>query len=334
MKKILLILVILYSFLFSCQSPSDKYIKNSGLVFGTYYQITYQSPGGEDLHSEVKSLLNRLDNSFSTYNSNSTVSKVNQNKLFESDTLFFNVFNRAQDISILINGAFDATVAPLVNAWGFGFKKKQNITQQRIDSIKVFTGFDKVRLKNGRIIKSDTRLMLDFSAIAKGYSVDIVADFLREKGCNNYLVDIGGEVVAFGQNPSGLTWRVGINEPNDNEPLNASQLQSIVSLKNKAMATSGNYRNFYIENGKKFAHTINPQTGYPVNHNLLSATIVADDCMTADALATACMVIGTDSAQKLISGLDNVEAFLIYADKTGTNQVFMTDGFLNLIINE
>jgi len=176
--------------------------------------------------------------------------------------------------------------------------------------------------------------MLDFSAIAKGYSVDIAADFLHEKGCENYLVDIGGEVVANGENKTGAAWRVGINEPNDNEPLNAHELQAIISLKNKGMATSGNYRNFYIENGKKFAHTINPHTGYPVNHNLLSATIVAQDCMTADALATACMVMGTNSAQNLIQKMDNIEAFLIYAHETGTNRVFMTDGFQELIIFE
>jgi thiamine biosynthesis lipoprotein len=333
MKKFLSFLVIIVLSQ-SCNNPQAQYIKNSGLIFGTYYQLTYENPNGEDLHAEVKDLLNQLDNSFSTYNLNSTVSKVNQNLPIQRDTLFFNVFNKAQEISSLTNGAFDATVAPLVNAWGFGFKKKQNITPKRIDSIKAFTGFDKVRLENTKIIKEDPRLMLDFSAIAKGYSVDIVADFLRKKGCNNCLVDIGGEVAAFGHNPSGATWRVGINEPNDNEPLNATNLQAIVSLKNMGMATSGNYRNFYIENGKKFAHTINPQTGYPVNHNLLSATIVAENCMTADALATACMVIGADSAQKLIYGIDHVEAFLIYANKTGTNQIFMTDGFQDLIINE
>ncbi|MCF8362108.1 MAG: FAD:protein FMN transferase [Prolixibacteraceae bacterium] len=333
MKNYLSFLIIIVLFQ-SCDIQQAQYIKNSGLIFGTYYQLTYESPNGEDLHAEVKDLLNQLDNSFSTYNPNSTVSKVNQNIPVQPDTLFFNVFNKAQEISSLTNGAFDATVAPMVNAWGFGFKKKENITQQRIDSIKAFTGYSKVHLENGKIIKEDPRLMLDFSAIAKGYSVDIVADFLRKKGCSNCLVDIGGEVAAFGQNPSGATWRVGINEPNDNEPVNARELQAITSLKNKAMATSGNYRNFYIENGEKFAHTINPKTGYPVNHNLLSATIVTDDCMTADALATACMVIGTDSAQKLISELDNVETFLIYANKTGTNQVFMTDGFQDLIINE
>jgi thiamine biosynthesis lipoprotein len=333
MKKIFVFLSIVILFN-SCHTQNAQYIKNSGLIFGTYYQLTYESPNGEDLHAEVKDLLNQLDNSFSTYNPNSTISKVNQNLPFAPDTLFFNVFNKAQEIASITQGAFDPTVAPFVNAWGFGFKKKENITPHKIDSIKTFTGYSKVQLKNGKIIKEDPRLMLDFSAIAKGYSVDIVADFLRKKGCKNYLVDIGGEVVAHGKNPTGITWRVGINEPNDNEPLNARELQAIVSLKNKGMATSGNYRNFYIENGKKFAHTINPHTGYPVNHNLLSATIIADDCMTADALATACMVIGTDSAQNLIQKMDSIEAFLVYAHESGTNKVFMTNGFQELIIYE
>jgi thiamine biosynthesis lipoprotein len=333
MKTIFAFLFILTLFS-SCQSPNAQYLKNSGLIFGTYYQLTYESPNGEDLHAEVKDLLKRLDQSFSTYNPNSTVSKVNQNQPFEPDTLFYNVFNKAQEIASITNGAFDPTVAPLVNAWGFGFKKKLSITPHKIDSIKTFTGYSKIKLENGEIIKEDPRLMIDFSAIAKGYSVDIVADFLQKKGCENYLVDIGGEVVAYGKNPTDVTWRVGINEPNDNEPLNARELQAIVSLKNKGMATSGNYRNFYIENGEKFAHTINPHTGYPVNHNLLSATIIANDCMTADALATACMVVGTDSAQNLIRNIDNIEAFLIYAHESGTNKVFMTDGFQELIIYE
>jgi thiamine biosynthesis lipoprotein len=333
MKKFVLIAAVFLTFL-SCQKSSPKYIKNSGLIFGTYYQLTYQSAGEEDYHSEVKELLNKLDHSFSTYNPNSSVSKTNKNLPHEPDTLFNNVFKKSQEIAALTNGAFDATVAPLVNAWGFGFTKKESITPELIDSIKQFVGFEKVRLENKLVVKTDDRLKLDFSAIAKGYSVDIVAEFLHEIGCENYLVDIGGEVVAYGQNPSGKTWRVGVNEPNDNEPMTPNSLQAVVSLKNRGMATSGNYRNFYIEDGKKYAHTIDPRNGYPVNHNLLSATIVAHDCMTADALATACMVLGIDSARLLIEKIDNVEAFFIYSEPGKQNQLFITDGFQKMIINE
>lgn len=333
MKRLLIAATILLV-TFSCNTPKPRYIQNSGLIFGTYYQLTYESQSGEDFHAEVKNLLNELDLSFSTYNPLSTVSKVNQNQPFEPDSLFTNVFIKSVEIAKLTNGAFDPTVAPLVNAWGFGFKKKEHITPEKIDSIMAFTGYQKVQLENQQIVKTDRRLMLDFSAIAKGYSVDLVARFLIEKGCRNVLVDIGGEVVAFGKNPFGEDWRIGINQPNDDEPINTSELQAIVSLKNKAMATSGNYRNFYIENGQRYAHTIDPRNGFPVNHNLLSVTILADDCMTADALATACMVLGVDSAQKLITKLDNVEAFMIFSDSLKQNHTFITDRFRKIIINE
>lgn len=332
--KRLFIIVFVFFVAVSCKTPNQAYIKNSGFIFGTYYQLTYQNANNKDLHSEVKELLHELDLSFSTYNPNSTVSKINQNVPINPDTLFFNVFKKSQEIAALTYGAFDATVAPLVNAWGFGFTKKDSITAELLDSILQFVGYEKVQLDNKQIKKTDKRLKLDFSAIAKGYSVDIVADFLHHKGCENYLVDIGGEVVAFGQNQSGETWRVGINQPNDNEPMAAHELQAITSLSNKAMATSGNYRNFYIKDGKKFAHTIDPRTGYPVNHNLLSATVVADNCMTADALATACMVLGTDSARLLIEKMNNVDAFLIYSESNKKNQTFMTNGFQKMIRNE
>ena len=177
------------------------------------------------------------------------------------------------------------------------------------------------------IEKDDPRLMLDFSAIAKGYAVDVIGELLHRLGCENYLVEIGGEVFAKGVNNEGNVWRIGINEPNENETDPQSALQAIVKLQNKAMATSGNYRNFYYENGKRFAHTIDPETGYPIDHSLLSATVLANDCMTADALATALMVLGLKKAQELIVKLDNVEVFLIYADESGENQILMTKGF-------
>lgn len=334
MKRILIVSALLLV-LFSCKTTTtSQYIRNNGLIFGTYYQLSYESQHGEDFHAEVKNLLHELDSSFSTYNAQSTVSKVNQNQAYKPDSLFTNVFNKSLEIASLTNGAFDPTVAPLVNAWGFGFKQKETISAQKIDSLLAFTGYQKVWLENQQVVKTDSRLMLDFSAIAKGYSVDLVARFLREKGCRNVLVDIGGEVVAFGKNPAGQSWRIGINQANDDEPMNASELQAIVSLDNKAMATSGNYRNFYIENGQKYAHTIDPRHGYPVNHNLLSVTILANDCMTADALATACMVLGTDSAQKLITKFNDIEAFFIFSDSLKQNQTFMTEGFRKIIINE
>lgn len=315
----------------SCNTAESKYIFNEGSIFGTIYHISYENPKGEDLGEEIALELQRLDMSLSTYKTESVLSKVNTNREVRLDHLFLNVFNKAQEISSITDGAFDATVAPFVNVWGFGFRHKEKISQELIDSIKTFVGYNKLKLVNNVIVKDDDRIMLDFSAIAKGYAVDVIGDLLRENDCKNFMVEIGGEVVAKGVNKEGSIWKIGINEPNDNEPIAPQMLQAIILLKNKAVATSGNYRNFYIENGKKYAHTINPKTGYPVNHNLLSATVIANDCMTADAFATSFMVMGVKKAQELIPTLNNIDVFLIYANGEGENKVVMTDNFQNYI---
>lgn len=318
----------------ACNKPVSQFVTNDGLIFGTYYHITYEHPKGEDIKEKIEQELSRLDMSLSTYKSESVLSKVNANRQVELDDLFINVFNKSLEISGFTEGAFDVTVAPLVNAWGFGFKKKEHVNQSLVDSIMAFVGYTKVSIENGKVIKEDNRTMLDFSAIAKGYSVDIIGELLAHEGCKNYMVEIGGEVVTRGVNKNDQFWRIGINEPNENEPMAPSKLQAIMSLNNKAVATSGNYRNFYVEDGKKFAHTISPYTGYPVNHSLLSATVLADDCMTADAFATALMVLGVEKAQNLISGLKQIEVFLIYSDENGENQVLMTKGFEKFVLVE
>jgi FAD:protein FMN transferase len=318
----------------ACTTPVPKYIVNDGAIFGTYYHIVYESPKGVDFSSEITDELHRFDMSLSTYQKESVLSKVNQNIEVELDSLFINVFDRSLEIAAITGGTFDPTVAPLVNAWGFGFRKKEQVTDALIDSIKAFVGFQKVKRKNGFIEKDDPRLMLDYSAIAKGYGVDVIGLLLHSFGCKNYMVEIGGEVVAKGINREGKPWRIGINQPNENESFVPSTLQAIVALENKALATSGNYRNFYYEGGKRYAHTIDPFTGYPVEHNLLSATVLATDCMTADAFATAFMVMGLEKAQELIMKRPDIEAFLIYADENGENQLLMTKGFQKCIINE
>lgn len=319
--------------LHSCKTPDPEYIFNEGTIFGTIYHLSYESPKGVDFKEEIALELQHLDMSLSTYKTESVLSKVNTNRDVELDDLFLTVFNKAIEISKITDGAFDVTVAPLVNVWGFGFKQKETVTQHLIDSIETFVGYRKVHLENGLIVKEDDRLMLDFSAIAKGYAVDVIGDLLRKKGCGNFMVEIGGEVVAKGVNKDGNIWKIGINEPNDNEPMVPSALQAIILLKNKAVATSGNYRNFYIEDGKKYAHTINPETGYPVDHSLLSATVIANNCMTADAFATAFMVMGVEKAQKLIAKLKDVDVFLIYDNGNEENKVVMTNNFQNYIQN-
>lgn len=335
MQKLIVYFIIIISFSFCKNSKSiPEFITNEGAIYGTYYRVIYESPKAVDLNVDIEEELHRLDMSLSTFKSESILTKVNYNKQVKLDNLFIKVFEKSKEISKLTNNAFDPTVAPLVNVWGFGFKQKQQVTLELIDSIMQFVGINKVKIDDGLVIKEDERLMLDFSAIAKGYSVDIIGELLAKKGCKNYLVEIGGEVVAKGINKNGRVWRIGINEPNDNEPVAAAKLQAIISLSDKAIATSGNYRNFYVENGKKYAHTINPHTGYPVDHGLLSASVLANDCMTADAYATAFMVLGVEKTKEIADNLEGIDVYLIYADENGDNQVVFTEGFSEYILAE
>ena len=222
------------------------------------------------------------------------------------------MYEEAQRVSSLTNGAFDITVAPLVNAWGFGFKQEVFPTQTTIDSILQYVGYKKISLKNNFLQKQDSRIQIDASAIATGFSVDIVANLLEKNGCENFLVDIGGEIVAKGKNPKGEKWTIGINKPTES-PIQTGEIQSVLYSNDIAMATSGNYRQFYYKDGKKYAHTIDPKTGQPVQHQLLSATIVAPTCMTADAFATACMVMGTEKSIALCDSIAEIEGFFIYS---------------------
>lgn len=324
-------ILILASFMISCSQP-NAYVYNEGPVYGTYYNIVYESKGGKDLHAEIQALFKVYDLSFSTFNPNSTISKVNQNEEPMLDEWFTNCFVRSQEISALTGGAFDITVAPLVNAWGFGFSKKDNITPELIDSLLNYTGYNKVNLINGQILKDHPSIMLDMSAIAKGYTCDLIAGFLEEQGCENYMVEIGGEVVARGRNAKGNIWSIGISQPDESGLMLNQELQAVIRLDDKALATSGNYRNFYEENGQRFAHTIDPSTGYPTQHNLLSATVLANDCMTADALATAFMVLGLERSVALSQSIENIDVYLIYNDSNGFNAIYYSDGFKKYLV--
>jgi len=335
MKKPIRFLPILAAIAFfftlpSCFHPS-AYIINDGKIYGTLYHIVYESPRGTDLHAEIDSELNRLNMIFSTFNPESQISKINSNREVVLDSLFIKCFNRSMEISEQSGGAFDITVAPLVNAWGFGFRKKEQMTPALIDSLLKLTGYSKVSLVNGKVMKKDTAMMLDMSAIAKGFTCDIIGHFLAGKGCLNYLVEIGGEVVAKGLNPKGEIWNIGISRPDENSFISNENLQTVCSLNNRAMATSGNYRNFYIENGKKFAHEIDPKTGYPVQHNLLSATVIADDCMTADAWATAFMILGLEKSVEIHKKIPEIEVYFIYSDDSGFDKIYMSDNFKEIL---
>ena len=283
--------------------PSD-YQHDRGLVFGTVYNITYQS--AEHLQAEIEAELQKVDDEFSMFNEHSTVARLNRGEQVDTSAAFSAICQLAQTVNRETYGAFDITVAPLVNAWGFGFKHEQIPTPQQVDSL------------------LQIRSQMDFSAIAKGYGCDVVARLLECHGIVNYMVEIGGEVVLRGQSPSQADWRIGVTKPTADTLAVEGEMQAVLTLTDCAMATSGNYRNFYDKDGRRYAHTIDPRTGYPVQHSLLSATVVAADCATADAYATSFMVLGLDSAKAVLERHPELSAYLIYADGQSQMQVWHT----------
>lgn len=303
----------------------EPYHTVDGLVFGTVYRVTYQYDG--DLKAEIDNELRRFDGSLSPFNDTATITRINRNEDIVPDTFFTNVFRRSMKISEETDGAFDITVAPLANAWGFGFKKGAFPDSAMIDSLRRITGYAKVALSDaGKVVKQDERIMLSCSAIAKGYAVDVIGQFLAKKGIRNFMVDIGGEIVAQGVNPKSDDWRIGINKPVDDSLSVNQELQTILNVSGVGIATSGNYRNFYYKDGKKYAHTIDPRTGYPVQHNILSSTVIAKDCMSADAYATAFMVMGLEEAERFVNAHPDIDAYFIYTDEKGELKTYFTQG--------
>ena len=325
-----LLLLIVGTVLIIRQQRAMPYQMNSGMVFGTVYNITYECDS--DLHQAIKAELQKVDNSLSPFNEHSVITAINQNQDVKPDEMFLTVFNKAMEISRETDGAFDITVAPLVNAWGFGFKNGSQPNRQQVDSLRRLIGYEKVILKNDRIVKQSPDIMLDCSAIAKGYGSDVVARFLQQQGVKNFMVEIGGEVVTSGVNPQRLPWRIGVTKPTDDSLSIKGEIQSVLNVTDLAMATSGNYRNFYYKGGKKYAHTIDPKTGYPVQHSLLSATVLAKDCATADAYATSVMVLGIDGAKKVLERHPELMAYFIYADDKGQNAVWCSPSLKDKIV--
>jgi thiamine biosynthesis lipoprotein len=312
----LLLLIVGTVFVIS-QQRQTPYQKNSGMVFGTYYNVTYQH--GEDLQKDIEVALKSVDDEFSMFNDKSVVSRINHGAKPQLSDMFLEVFDLATTVSSETAGAFDVTIAPLVNAWGFGFKNEQMPTRRQVDSLRAFVGMNMVSLNEQRtlLLKRDERVMLDFSAIAKGYGCEVVARLLRLRGVQNFMVEIGGEVVTCGVSPSRLPWKIGVTKPTDDSLSTSGELQTVLNVTDMAMATSGNYRNFYYKNGRKYAHTIDPRTGFPVQHNILSATVLAKDCATADAYATSFMVLGLNGAKEVLERHQELMAYLIYTDDAG-----------------
>ena len=317
-----LVLLIVGTILIIRQQQNMPYQKYSDFVFGTTFTVTYQCDS--NMNRSIKDELMKVDFSLSPYNEKSIITAINNNQDVTPDQMFMDVFQLAMDVSRDTNGAFDITVAPLVNAWGFGFKNGVKPSPRQVDSLRQIIGYQKVSVENGKIRKQDPRMMLDCSAIAKGYGTDVLARFLRSRGVKNYMVEVGGEIVTSGLNPERLPWKVGVIKPND-DSLNVShEVQTVLNVTDIAMATSGNYRRFYYKDGKKFAHTIDPNTGYPVQHNILSATVLAKTCAQADAYATSFMVMGLDGAKKVLERHPELMAYLIYDDGNGKNAVWFS----------
>jgi thiamine biosynthesis lipoprotein len=305
------------------------YQHNTGFIFGTVYNITYQCDS--DLNEKIVAELQKVDNSLSPFNKNSIITAINDNKDVKVNDMFTDVFTLAENVSKETDGAFDITVAPLVNVWGFGFKKGAMPDRHVVDSLKSIVGYRKVSLVNGKIIKKDPRIMLDCSAIAKGYGSDVVARLLRSMDIKNFMIEIGGEIVTSGVNEKRTPWKIGVTKPSDDSLNTNTELQTVLNITDMAMATSGNYRNFYYKNGKKYAHTIDPKTGFPVQHNILSSTVIAKDCATADAYATSFMVLGLDKAQKVLSKHPELMVYFIYSDHKGKNAVWFSPKLKNKI---
>lgn len=295
--------------------PDQKdasYHTNKGYVFGTYYAVQYESVS--DLHDSIKATFAAFDASMSMFNPASTISRINSGADSVVDAYFEQMYSTAVDVNRLSGGAFDITVAPLVNLWGFGLKNRAHVTQEQVDDLLPHVGMQKIALADGYLHKSDAQVQVDAGAIAKGQSCDIIAALLKRNGCANYLVDIGGEVVAKGNNAQGAPWRIGITRPVDDTSGEVNEVQTVLQVTDIALATSGNYRNFYYDGEQKRSHTIDPRTGYPVQHSLLSATVRSSSCMRADALATACMVLGEVDALAMIEA-DSISAcYLIVAE--------------------
>ena len=292
------------------QAPMQQ---NEGFVFGTTYHIRYKSP--TDLHDRIRSVLDQVDASLSLFNKQSTLSKINRGETDKTDVMVEEVLRLALRISEETGGAFDVTVAPLVNAWGFGTEEQTTLSDAHIDSLRQFVGYRNLSLSGRTVSKSDKRVQIDCGAIAKGYAVDKVAQLLRENQVENFMIEIGGEIVVSGKNDEGESWHIGIEQPDTTNVGGA--LQEVVEMTDRAVATSGNYHNYYVRDGKRVSHTISPQTGRPIVHDLLSATVVAPTCAEADAYATACMVMGAEKSRAFFKNHPKLSAYFILAGNDG-----------------
>lgn len=317
--------------LVSCQTHKPQKIVLQGLAQGSYYAITYYDSLNRNFQTEIDSIFNIVDQSVSLWNDSSIISKVNRNEPVKLNQIFIDNFNIAQQASALSDGYFDATISPFVAAWGFSYKNGDSITPQLVDSLKQLVNYKAVHIENGNIVKENLNITLDFNAIAQGYTSDMIAEFLSSKGIGSFLVDTGGEIMARGCKPDGSSWIVGIEKPAANWDSERT-VQERIYLRDKGLVTSGSTRKYVERSGKRYSHCIDPKTGYPVEHNVLSVTVIAENSVWADALASICMVMGLEKSLPIIESLDGVEAYYISSNNQGELEIFATEGFRNLIM--
>lgn len=326
-RQTFFVLLILVLIIWYRHEPAQElqFVTFVGQTMGTTYSIKYWNESGISHKEQVDSVLQDFNLSLSTYIPDSEVSRFNEQSILKfSDPYFYPVLKKSKEIFEKSEGAFDPTVGPLIRVWGFGNKKIEVVPDSAVmDSLLTLVGFHHISFDSISVCKLKKNVMINFNAVAKGYGVDVVADYLKGKGVKDLFVEIGGEVVTAGSN-NDEAWRIGIEVPAEGVP--KSDLQAILSLKDGALATSGNYRSYWEKDGRKYAHTLNPYTGYPVQHSLISASVLAGDCITADAWATAFMVLGVEKAKEIIEKEDSLEAYLVYAGEDGEWLSYMSSG--------
>ena len=330
MKRLFLLLVGL-SVLASCGRQPKKMVLQ-GLAQGSYYAITYFDKENRNFQHEIDSIFHAVDMSVNLWVDSSVISKVNRNETVELDPIFIDNFNIAQEAARLSDGYFDPTISPIVSAWGFSNKTGDSLTPQLIDSLLLLVNYNNVRIENGKVVKEDPAMQLDFNAIAQGYTSDLIAAFLESRGIKNYLVDTGGEIMTKGGKPDGQPWIVGIEKPADNKD-SEQVVQTRIAVCDKGVVTSGSTRKYVERDGKRYSHCINPKTGYPVEHHVLSVTVTADNATWADALASICMVMGLEQSQPLIKSMEGVEAYYIFVNEKNELETYATEGFQKLIVD-
>ena len=312
----------------SCHQQPPKIVLQ-GLAQGSYYAITYFDEEGRNFQHEIDSIFHAVDMSVNLWVDSSIISKVNRNEEAAPDQIFIDNFNIAQEAARLSNGYFDPTISPLVAAWGFSYKTGDNITPSLIDSLKQLVDYRKIRIENGKVVKENPTIQIDFNAIAQGYTSDLIAQFLESRGITNFLVDTGGEIMARGGKPNGQPWIVGIEKPAENWD-SEQVVQTRVALRDKGLVTSGSTRKYVERDGKRYSHNLDPTTGYPVEHNVLSVTVLAESSVWADAIASICMVMGLEKSLPLIESMDGVEAYYIFENEKNELETFATEGFVTL----